>query len=185
MLKFLNLLFLLLAFSSCKNKPVKTSSLPEMDTLPAILISGLHDWSVENVMNPAAKKYGFRFLRVGGCVVSKNLSDSIEQHNEVMYKTLAAKYGKRFRYKFYDKVNLLMDIQRRIESVLNKDAYVAAVNKAFGKEAYAMQYEIGPDIKKNIVTIKAYGWEEVDGDFRKQYYYTTYIDTLKDKRFKE
>ena len=67
---------------------------------------------------------------------------------------------------------------------MNRDAYVIAVNKAFGKEAYAMQYEIDPDIKKSIVTIKAYGWEDVDGDFRKQYYYTTYMDTLKDKRFK-
>ena len=175
---------LLFAFSSCENEPAKTGSLPETDTLPAVLISGLPDWSVENVMNPAAKKYGFKFLRVGGCVVSKKLSDSMQQHNEEMYKTLEAKYGKGFRNKFYHEVELLTGIQYRIESVLNRDAYVIAVNKAFGKEAYAMQYEIDPDIKKSIVTIQAYGWEDVDGDFRKQYYYTTYMDTLKDKRFK-
>jgi len=176
---------LLLVFSSCKNKPVKTSSLPVIDSLPAVLISGLPDESIESVMNPAAKKYGFKFLWVGGCVVPKKLSDSMQQHNEVMYKNLEAKYGKGFRYKFYDKVDLLMNIQHRIKTILNQDVYVKAVNKAFGKEERAMRYEIDPDIKNNIVTIQAYGWEEVDGDYRKQYYYTTSIDTLKDKRFKE
>jgi hypothetical protein len=183
MLKILCPLLFILS-SSCKNKSVEITRLVKTDTLPAILISGLGDDAQENILNSVAKKFGFRFLRVGGCVVSKNLSDSMRQHNDKMYKMLEAKYGKGFRNRFYDKVGLLTDIQYRIERVLNQDVYVAAVNEAFGKEAYAMQYEIDPDIKKSIVIIHAYSWEDVDGDVRKQYYYTTSIDTLKDKRFK-
>jgi hypothetical protein len=139
---------------------------------------------MENIRNSVAKKYGFRFRRVGGCVVSRTLRYSMTIHNDALYKKLEKLHGKDFRSKLYEKIDLISTLQYRVEYMLNNDSAIMRKNRELGKEPYAIYYEIDPEIQNSIIQVHAYDWVDVDGDFRKIFYYTVYIDTLKDSGFR-
>lgn len=64
------------------------------------LLSGLpDDHTKENII---AKLYGFQFEDVGGCVVSKQLRDSINLINKKTNDSLTRKFGKYWRRDFQD-----------------------------------------------------------------------------------
>ncbi|MGF2413830.1 MAG: hypothetical protein ACQUYJ_15975, partial [Ferruginibacter sp.] len=67
---------IILTLFSCKNASVKIHQRVIVDSTPKLLIAGLPERIETNAMNTVAKKYGFHYERVGGCVVSKKLSDS-------------------------------------------------------------------------------------------------------------
>jgi hypothetical protein len=184
MIRYFSLIVFIFLFSSCWNKPTKLTEPVVVDTLPAILIAGLGDMARDNIQNRISKKYGFKFLRVGGCVVSKKLSDSMRFHNEMLYKKLEEIHGKGLRDKLFRKIDFLVSLQYQVEYVLNHDPEIIRKNFAFGKKSYEMFYEIDLHAKKHILNIHAYDWSEISGEFEKRIYYTLSIDTSVDQRFR-
>jgi hypothetical protein len=184
MIRYLSLIVFIFIFSSCGNKPTKHTEPVVVDTSPAILISGLGDMARDDIQNRIAKKYGFKFLRIGGCVISKKLSDSMRLHNEMLYKKLEEVHGKGLRDKIFREADLLASLQYQVEYVLNHDPEIIRKNFAFGKGEYEMFYEIDLHAKKHFLSIQAYDWSEISGEFQKRIYYTLSIDTLVDHRFR-
>lgn len=185
MIKYLVFGLLIFIFLSCHKKPlVGTAKRIAIDTMPQILIAGLGDITRENIQNLVAKKYGFKFLRVGVCVVSRQLADSMRIHNEILYKKLENTYGKNLLTKLWDEINSISELQYRVECFLHGDSETIRRNWALGKGAYEMRYEIDPNSPKNLLNINAYDWTGINGDFQKRIYYTISIDTSINHQFR-
>jgi hypothetical protein len=72
------------------------------------LLIGLPDELIAE--NTIAKMYGFQFLPFGGCVVSNQLSDSINKENKIVNTFLSTKYGKNWKVDFDKRVEYIDSI---------------------------------------------------------------------------
>jgi hypothetical protein len=97
--------WLLLYGSSCREHTKLKTSATEKDTAIKILLSGLPDNEALNTLNAVAKKYGFSYHQVGGCVIPKALRDSIFSENLKTYHLLNKRFGPDWRSKFETEVD--------------------------------------------------------------------------------
>ncbi len=94
-------LFIILFLTSCMAKEKKLIA-PKKNNELNWLLSGLpDDHTNENLI---AKLYGFQFVDMGGCVVSKKLRDSIRMENKKLSEMLTNKFGKNWRIDFDKRV---------------------------------------------------------------------------------
>lgn len=107
----------------------------------------------------------------------------MQSHNDLLYQQLEVKYGKRFRSNFFEKTELLYDLQHRVSSFMNNDTAIVRRNSDMGRSAYETTYEIEPEIKESIVTVRAYGYGLVKGRLVKIVYYRIYLDIVNDDCF--
>lgn len=116
---FRHLIFglILTSIFSCKSNIQTINNSNKVDTSLKILIYGLLDREQFRAMNTVAKKYNFHYYPVGGCVISKHLSDSVNKENKKVYEILVKKFGKNWRSTFADEVDT-PDVSIRISKLL-------------------------------------------------------------------
>ena len=85
----------------------------EKDKDLTLLTYGLADFNKQAVEIVIAAQYGFKFRTVSGCLVSDSLKDSVAIENRFTEDTLAQKYGKAWRFRFYADVDSLYKKQLR------------------------------------------------------------------------
>jgi hypothetical protein len=86
-------------FIGCNEKPDKIITPKKTNDLQWLLTGLPDDHTKENII---AKLYGFQFENIGGCVVSKQLRDSINLINKKTNDSLTRKFGKYWRRDFQD-----------------------------------------------------------------------------------
>ncbi len=93
----IQILLLLCLFVTCNVKQYKIYA-PKKNSSLKWLLTGLpDDHTKENIV---AKLYGFQFEDIGGCVVSKELRDSINLINKKTNDSLLKKFGKHWKRDF-------------------------------------------------------------------------------------
>ena len=94
------LLFCLFVACHVKQDKIQTSQASQKRNELKWLLTGLpDDHTKENII---ANLYGFQFEDVGGCVVSKEVRDSINLINKKKNDSLIKKFGKHWRRDFQD-----------------------------------------------------------------------------------
>lgn len=99
-----SILFLFL-FNLCFNSTQKSTIYIPKEMKLKWLLKGLPDDN--RAKNIIANMYGFEYLNVGGCVVSKKLNDSINVVNKATNEILVKKFGKNWRWKFEERVEYI------------------------------------------------------------------------------
>lgn len=94
------------------------------DTLLTVLTYGLTIQRVSATENLVAKKYGFRYYSVGGCVNPPELEDSVKRVNNIAYGVLEKRHGKGWHDCYIEEVNKLLDYMEKAEALVEKEPYI-------------------------------------------------------------
>ena len=91
------------------------SSYGQKDQTPQFTIYtyGLRSWVQSNPQYTVAKKYGIVYKSVAGCIVSKELVDSVQKHNDEVYHQLEKKYGPGWKASFEKQIDSLERIEKK------------------------------------------------------------------------
>lgn len=155
-------LFLLLA--GCTGNEIKVAkkanitSAISKDTTLKMLTYGLPDMRRHRDMNAVAKKYGFKFVHVAGCVVPKTLLDSIHTENDKINLILQSKFGKKWEDGFWAEVDTMQSLQMEVEKIVKQEKYIITKEKELDKDGYGLYYDIDPATEKNTFLVDAYSW---------------------------
>ncbi|SIN71410.1 FEKKY domain-containing protein [Chitinophaga niabensis] len=143
----------------------------QQDALLKVLVWGLPG-SSENMMRGVAKKYGFEYYSVGGCVINPELQDSVKKHNDSVYAILAQRHGKDWEEHFREDLDNMRQYKDEVTALVLKEPLVAA------KSARAVLYiEITPAADKD--TYKVMVFSEDIYEFKLSY---TYLVNHKKKK---
>jgi hypothetical protein len=125
-------LILFLLLFSCRGKIKQENKISSKDTALKILIWGLPSRDQEIAMNVAAKKYGFEFHRIGGCLIPPNLYDSALQVNERSSKILDARFGNYWKIQIERKIHEIRDSisQTRLDNDISKAEVIGPDGKS-------------------------------------------------------
>lgn len=112
-MKQMKLIYLLIALTaliqSCnRQKPEKViidKKQESTDTIFTLLTYGFPNRDREKVRDIIAKTWGIRFYAVAGCLVTKDLIDSVKTNNDHVNKLIEKKYGANWQEKFEKEVN--------------------------------------------------------------------------------
>ncbi len=153
MLRFVLPIVILLFYSCNNNRQKLTQKTDSKDTSLKIISTGLPSIEAITQLNTLSKKYGFKYYPVG-CVVTKQLMDSIQRENNLTYKILEDRFGRGWRNNFnsqYAKINQLR---------LQADSIITARFPQKNKNFY---YLITPIENRNYYQVKVYSTDSLNG----------------------
>jgi hypothetical protein len=109
-----------------------------------------------------ARKWGFRYDHVADCVVSKQLSASIDAHNNEVNCILIKMYGPDWEKKFEEQVKSEYKKDERIKKTISKLPSVIKVMNEFKQWKGAFFYSLEPDKNLEIYHVSINGRIIVD-----------------------
>jgi hypothetical protein len=145
---------LIIGLFSCVDKgqiPLETN-IPK-DTSLKIIVTGLTDLETITQLDSLAKKYAFKYYPLG-CVVTKQLMDSVEKENNITYKILEKRYGKNWRNNFNSQYYTVSRVRLQADSLINKN---------FPHDNKYFHYVVMPNQQKNGYQIKVYSTDSLNG----------------------
>jgi len=135
--------------------------------------------SAENVI---AEKWGIEYFGVAGCVVSKELIDSVNKHNKEVNVLINNKYGKSWQNIFNKEVEEELIKQKVASSLINKEKIIINKQNELEMEGNGLHYRFQP-INKNEYKVSASGWGKIKE--RDEYVsYFRYLVNIEDKKVK-
>lgn len=149
------------------------------DTVVRILTYGLPNWTRDRASNVVAIKYGFQYYAVAGCVVTKDLTDSVKRENDIALRILEKRLGKNWEKRFEEDVDKMIARLDEVEKLVRKERYIIDKEQELEKDQKELQFLIAalplPLRQKEHESghicqqfdVKAYGWE---GDACIMYY---------------
>ena len=145
---------------SCQSaaQPTIKSGSPGKDTLLKVLVYGLQNVERQNAETVIARKYGFVFHAVAGCIVYEELVDSVKKENEKTYAVIETKYGKNFWERFEKEVDTEYRKQERVKRLLAKQPYLKSLEKQLQQSNNGIYYFLQPTGKSNEYDVTVYGW---------------------------
>lgn len=166
---------------SCKNNAdtTNTAETVTVDTTLKILIYGLPNMEQRRAMNTVAKKYGFTYFAVAGCIISEKLSDSVRKENKRVYEILERRFGNNWRPTFAAEVDTMQQLQQQVEALVKKEQYIINKESELEKDGNGLEYLIDPIAGQNTFDVKAYGWEQCNGETELVIYYKMTVDLSK------
>jgi hypothetical protein len=170
------LLFIISCNSQVQNNNNNSNS---SDTTLTILTYGLPNMDYERARSTVAKKYGFQYYGVAGCVVSEKLIDSVKKENKRVYKILEGRFGENWKETFEKQVDTMQILQLQVEELVKKETYIVSKEKELVKAGNGLYYAIDPVDKQNIFAVKAYGWGTGNGEAELLIYYKLTVDLTK------
>ncbi len=185
LLPLISLLFIISCnhHSQHKNSSRDKIEVPTRDTALRILIYGLPDHYGRQASNMIARKYGFSYFAVAGCMVSEDLVDSVRRENKKVYEALLKRFGKGWRTAFELEVDSIRSILPQIEDLVKKESYIIKKEKDLEEENNGLFYGTEFTPQKNVFDVKAYGWGKINNNDELLVYYTLSVD-LKRKSVK-
>jgi hypothetical protein len=168
-------LFFLLIFS-CKSNDYHLKQDKPIDTTLKFLTYGLPDREQQRAMNVVAKCYGFHYYPVGNCVIPQSLADSVSKENQKVNDILEQRFGKRWRLTFAAQVDTMQKLQHEVEKLVKKERYIVKKEEELNKEDDGLEFLIDPTDRKNIFTVKVYGWGKLNGQNELMIYYKLTVD---------
>jgi len=147
-----------------------------------ILTYGFPDNSDLNARNVIQQKWKIYDWPVAGCLVTKQLVDSVKRYNDSIYPLIAKKYGEDWEERFSTEVEELNVFMYGIEKEVMAFPIVVEKDKELYLEGNGLHCYIEPGSDSNTYSISIEGWAKIDGKSSwSRYYLYTYDD--KTKRF--
>ena len=177
-----NILILLALILICCNKksnPIKKDD--SGDPTIRILTYGLPDFELSRAQNAVAKKYGFSYYAVAGCIVTQELLDSVEMKNNTTFKILDQELGPDWQIRFEKEVDTMQQLQREVESLVRKETFIIEKEKQLHKEGSGLYFNIDLTDTSNLFDVKAWGWGNINGESELVVYYTILVNLSNQK----
>ena len=165
---------LILVCCNKKSNPIK-KDVVEDPTLK-ILTYGLPDFNRSRASNTVAKKYGFTYYAVAGCLVTQELLDSVEKENNITFKLLEQKLGHDWEIRFEKEVDTMQQVQSEIETLVRKEKYIIDKEKELEKEDKGLYFQIDLTDTEKIFDVKAYEWRNINGESEMVVYFTIVLN---------
>lgn len=128
-----------------------------------LLTAGLSDMQERNARDVVAEKWKIKFLPVAGCMVPKELRDSIRKHNLIANKNIEAKYGKDWRDKFEKEVVIEFKKQQIVTQILDTVNFIQKKDKEMELEGNGLHYRMKPIGNSKTYSVSVNGWGEING----------------------
>jgi hypothetical protein len=165
------------------------AAIENADTTIRILTSGLPDFERENSRDVIAAKWGISFYSVAGCMVTAELMDSVDIHNDSTCKLIVQKYGDDWSTKFDQEVDAEYERQTIVKSILDT---VDLINHSVARTS-GLQYHMTPMDSSADYHVSVEGLGKIDEKgawvsyYRMKVNYETktcilFSDTIKDRR---
>jgi hypothetical protein len=174
--------FALVAATSCdQQKKVnsdKSSLTNSDDKFRLLTYGGPPDLVRQSATNVVAEKWGIEYLGVAGCVVTKNLVDSVDRNNSKVEILIEKKYGKDWQTKFDKEVDEELINQKIASSLLDKEKKVIRKRNELEKKDNGLYYSFHP-IDKDQYNVNATGWGQINGKDEYLIYLKYFVDINK------
>lgn len=147
---------LVLIISACKNERHEKASITAInkkDSLQRVLTYGISQLSGGAAEVFVAKQYGFCYYPVTGCVLTKELLDSIDKENKKVYQTLAEEYGTNWKQQYTQKVDSLSGLLKQVKEIISNEPLVQQISNQHSGGLY---YHIIPADTANIFDVQAF-----------------------------
>ncbi len=152
-----------------------------IDTTPAFLLSGLRDMSEVDLRNFVSARFGFHYKYVGGCVITKQLKDSIDRNNALIYKMIVAKNGNYWKVLYSAQLDAYRIIQSAIEKLLYESSELQQKNNSLFKDGGQVFYYLIPGNIGNELSVNAYRIIKVGSRVAKEIFYTIILDLKRNR----
>jgi hypothetical protein len=157
-----------------------------------LLVYGLPDFKRQNAENVTAQKWGIEFYSVAGCLVTKELVDSVEKHNNTVKPLIIKKYGKDWSDKFDKEVDVEFQTEKKVTALIDQLNYIKKRQAEMEKEGNGLHYIMTPVANSTKYNASIQGWGKWNGQDEWVTYYKLLVDykaksvkLLSDKIIKE
>lgn len=128
-----------------------------IDTTYRILTYGLPRFEYQNATAIIGEKWGIQHFAVAGCIVTRELLDSVKQENERTLAAIAVRFGPDWEKRFDDEVEREYQRERTIVSKIEALPYIQAKQEAMKAEGNGLHYWIRPIPDGDEVAVNGYG----------------------------
>ena len=129
-----------------------------------------------NAENVIANKWGFYTKSVAGCIVTKQLTDSVADHNKLVQQAMNERFGKGWDKKFEREVARELTIQQKVIVLLDKLPSNIKKRLELEKEGNGLHYYLSPAKDTLLYNADAEGWGTVKGKYVWVSYYRYLVD---------
>jgi hypothetical protein len=128
-----------------------------------LLTAGLSDMQERNAKDVVAERWSIKFKSVAGCMVTKELRDSMYRNNIIVTKNIEDKYGKSWRNKFEKEVKIEFEKQKIVTQILDTVSFIQKKDKEMNLEGNGLHYRMKPIGNTKEYTVSVNGWGEING----------------------
>ena len=96
------------------------------------------------ILEFVGKRWGIEFFRVAGCNVSKELVDSVKQHNDKVESLIARKYGKDWNTKFDEELKMETDNGELVTALIDDTDFIKEWKDKMQKDSTYIHYDLFP-----------------------------------------
>jgi hypothetical protein len=169
------LLFIAIIMMGCKAS-ANLNALVQEDTSLKMLTYGLRILERERVMSTVAKKYGFSYYSVAGCMVTSELVDSVDKQNKKVNIVLQRRFGKNWQDDFRKEVDTLIVRQEQILKLVRRDTEILIREKELEPSNEYIDYNIDFGNEPNSFYITAIEYKYEEGRFRENIFKKFLVD---------
>jgi hypothetical protein len=159
------LMLLILVVIGCKAS-VETIPPVQKDSTLKMLTYGLPSMEGERVRDAVAKKYGFKYFAVAGCLVTGELLDSVHKENEKVKAVLRDRLGKNWEEDFRKEVDKLMVKQEQVFKLVKMRPDIITREKELNRTDKYLDFSIDYGKNPNSFYITAIENEYEQSKFR-------------------
>lgn len=142
-----------------------------------ILIAGLPEpLSQQNADQVVAARWGFRYKRVAGCMVTQRLNDSIDQHNKKVFEALTEKFGKDWDKREQKEQDAELLTEKKVIVLLNQLKQNKQKQAELYKQGNGLDYWMEESNIKLQYIVNADGWDKIKGEDEWVRYYKYMVD---------
>lgn len=171
------LLTTLLYATSCHSQPVvrkhQLAPVAIADTLTILFYGMLNDRG--NAANVAAARWAIKYYSVAGCVVWKEIIDSVEKHNNKIDTILTKRFGKNWSEQLYQNTLAEEELQNKQIQPL-ADSFVKMRLSPSKYDYRRINYNMWPTIDNNVYKVHVTGWEDNPGGGSIVHYYNLLVN---------
>lgn len=147
-----------------------------------LLTYGLQDDTRRNASRIIQGKWNIEFYGVTGCIITKELEDSVKKENEKTEKLIEAEYGKTWEERFNKEIEEEHKIETQIDELVKKQKFIIDRDILNPNPGAPFPMRPADDNGNYIVSVSTYNrqWEEQKLYTLQVNYRTKKVTVLKD-----
>jgi hypothetical protein len=165
---FLNLL------SSCFTHAQNDTSKTEEITIMTYGLPGPDEYEYHKI----AKKYHYKLVTVGGCIVSDSLIDAVRKHNKIAYEKLDKINGNNWQEQYEKDVQSAYTRDSTIIEFVKKQKFIREQNAIEKKYGNGLQFIVDTELPSNIYRVNVMGYLDSTSQFVSFYRVFVKFDNL-------
>lgn len=171
-----------ISLASCRAQSRDTPT-ANTDSTASILLEiytyGLPDFDGERARLRVAKRWGFTYRAIAGCVVTQELLDSADQHNQLVETAIAKRHGPDWKVRFEDEASAARHMDTLTRGIVFDNPVMRAASASLDSQGKGLLIEptgIGRDGR--TVDALAYTYDEWQGRRAYVALYELRVDTV-------